>query len=73
MSWSDYMKEEGWREYAMQDLIYVDVPDGKEKDELIRRIADAVSQEEAFDVAKKAKDFWGEKDSTDSSDNGEVS
>ena len=43
-------------------MLHINVPDGKEKDELIRRISSAKTKEEAFEVAQKAKQFWGERD-----------
>jgi hypothetical protein len=41
-----------------QRLIFVNVPDGSEKDALIRRLTAASSREEVADIATKARDFW---------------
>jgi hypothetical protein len=58
MTWSDYMKNEGYKEYYLQDLIEVPVPEGEERDNLIRRIAESANVDEAREVVKKAIEFW---------------
>jgi hypothetical protein len=37
---------------------HIDVPDGVEKDELIRRLVQSESTAEAREVAEKAQRFW---------------
>ena len=45
---------EGQQEFG----INIKVPDGKEKDELVRRIANAQTKEEAIAIARQAESFW---------------
>lgn len=60
MVWTNYMKEEGWRYYGMEELVHLPIPEGRERDSFMRRIAECKTKEEMWKIVEEVKKLYGE-------------